>query len=62
MIDAFITAVGTIADETRHALLSGWFGRHFEPHPTQQRSDPGELDHDHDQDPLGRTRDVGIER
>ena len=46
---AFSTA-GTAVAEARHELLSGWFGRHFEPHPTRQQAParddpaPGERD------------------
>lgn len=49
----FISAFGTArtaVDETRHELLAGWFGKHFEPHPTRPQApsrdelQPGERD------------------
>lgn len=49
----FISAFGTArtaVGEARHELLAGWFGRHFEPHPTQphaparDQASPGERD------------------
>lgn len=47
MLDWFINAFGkaadavargtrTIADEGRHAIMGGWFGSNFEPHPLRQ--------------------------
>jgi hypothetical protein len=56
MPDWFDHAFRAVADafgEARHELLGGWFGRHFEPHPSHQRGpeepDPGERDiHGHE--------------
>lgn len=48
--DRAFGAAGNAVDEIRHELLGGWFGRNFEPHPTQQRGSehaepsPGERD------------------
>ncbi len=39
--EAFGIAAEGLA-EMRHSLQEGWFGRHFEPHPTQRQG----LDHE----------------
>jgi len=66
MIKAFLEAFGEIGlsalGEIRHELLGAYFGRNFEPHPTNRQ--PADLtpDREPEHDPLGRTRDLGIDR
>ncbi len=45
---AFGKAIGAVVSETlsarddiRHAMMGGWFGRNFEPHPNRKESDLG---------------------
>ena len=50
MIDWFAQAFGEAVSDIRHELMGGWFGRHFEPHPSRQHGfdhdqpDPGDRD------------------
>jgi len=62
MIDAFISAFGSAVAEVRHELLGSYFGRNFEPHPTNRQPADLSPDREPEHDPLGRTRDIGIDR
>lgn len=62
MIDAFFREFGSAIAQARHELLGGWFGRAFELNPANRRPTEQSPDHQPDHDPLGRTRDLGIDR
>jgi hypothetical protein len=62
IIDDLARAFGSAIAEARHELLGGWFGRTFEPHPIHREPADLAAEHSVEADPLGRTRDLGIDR
>jgi hypothetical protein len=63
--DAGAAEARSAVDDIRHALLGGWFGRNFEPHPTRQQNDLGWTRDDGraaSAEPLGPERDHGLSR
>lgn len=58
--DRAFATMGEAIGEARHELLGGWFGRTFEPHPSQSPGGAEEMGQEHPAQ--GHGHDFGMDR